>query len=143
LEQLSNSTILKGVGKAFLRFGLGMGDVMTVNLEGMTLPEGAKVDVRVAVTAQANITAFVARQKVTQLVISEISSQLRGGVPDLNVGGRLTWSVPVELTSPARGVVGRVGEIRVDANTGELLTDKETLRGITDNARRLVERAAL
>ena len=116
---------------------------MVVNVQGLTLPEGAKVDFRFEMTAQANITAFVARQKVTQFVIMEISSQMRGGIPDLNVGERLSWSVPVELTSPARGVVGRVGEIRVDATTGELLTDSDTLRGIADNARLLVERAAL
>jgi hypothetical protein len=116
---------------------------MTVNLKGMELPEGVQVGVHIDVTAQANITAFVARQKVTQLVITEISSQLRGGVPDLNVGERLSWSVPVELTSPARGIVGRVGEIRVDASTGELLTDKDSLHGIADHARRLVERSAL
>ena len=116
---------------------------MAVNLQGRTIPEGAKLDFHIEMTAQANITAFVARQKVTRFVVMEISSQMRGGVPDLNVGEQLTWSVPVELTSPAHGVVGRVGEIRVDATTGELLTDSDTLRGIADNAKRLVERAAL
>jgi len=116
---------------------------MTVNVESMTLGEGVKAGVGVELAARANITAYVARQKVTHLVVTEVSSQLRGGLPDLHVGERLSWSVPVELTSPVRGVVGRVGEILVDANTGELLTDKETLRGIADNASRLVERSAL
>jgi len=116
---------------------------MTVNVESMTLLEGVKAGVGVELAERANITAYVARQKVTHLVVTEVSSQLRGGLPDLHVGERLSWSVPVELTSPVRGVVGRVGEILVDANTGELLTDKETLRGIADNASRLVEHAAL
>ena len=116
---------------------------MAVKLQGVTLPKGAQVAFRFEMTAQANITAFVAWQKVTQFVILDISSQMRGGVPDLNVGERLSWSVPVELTSPGRGVVGRVGEIRVDATSGELLIDRDTIRRIADNARRLVERAAL
>jgi hypothetical protein len=52
-------------------------------------------------------------------------------------------SVPVVLTSPARGVLGRVGEIRVDASTGEVLADAEAVQRITDDAERLAQRAAL
>ena len=107
---------------------------MAVNLQGSSLPQGATVAIRIELTAQANITPFVARQRVTQFVVTEISSQLRGDTPDLNVGERLCWSVPVVLTSPSRGVVGRVGEILVDAVTGELLADAETVRRIADHA---------
>jgi hypothetical protein len=116
---------------------------MTVNLPGVVPPQGATVAIRIELTAQANITPFVARQKVTQFVITEISSQLRGAAPDLNVGERLCWSVPVELTSPARGVVGRVGEILVDAGTGEVLADADTVQRIADNAARLAQRSPL
>jgi hypothetical protein len=116
---------------------------MPANLHGVTLPEGATVAIRIEMTARANVTAFVARQKVTQFVITEISSQLRGEAPDLNVGERLCWSVPVVLTSPARGAVGRVGEILVDATTGEMMADAETQQRIADNARRLAERFPL
>jgi hypothetical protein len=116
---------------------------MAVNFPGATLPEGASVAIHIDVTATANVTAFVARQKVTQFVVTEISNQLRGEAPDLIVGDRLTWSVPVVLTSPARGVVGRVGEVEVDANTGELLLDKDGQRRIADNAERLAQRSPL
>ena len=119
------------------------GSLMTVNLQGTALPAGATVAIHIDITAQANITPFVARQKVTQLVVTEISSQLRGETPDLNVGERLCWSVPVVLTSPARGVVGRVGEVLVDAVTGEVLADTENLRRIGDNAERLAQRSPL
>lgn len=99
--------------------------------------------IHIDVTAPINITPYVARQKVTQFVGLEISSQLRGDPPDLNVGTRLRWSVPVVLTSPARGVVGRVGEILVDAATGELLADADTVPRIADNAERLAQRSPL
>jgi hypothetical protein len=89
------------------------------------------------VNTQANIMAFVARQKVTQFVVTRISSQLRGEAPDLHVGERLCWSVPVVLTSPARGPVGRVGEILVDAATGEVLADAEAVQRIGEAAERL------
>jgi hypothetical protein len=68
---------------------------------------------------------------------------LRGDPPDLHVGERLCWSVPVVLTSPVRGAVGRVGEILVDASTGELLTDADTVPRISDNAERLAQRSPL
>ncbi|MGL4551901.1 MAG: hypothetical protein ACRC33_12045 [Gemmataceae bacterium] len=83
-----------------------------------------------------NVTAFVARQLVTRFVVEQISTQLRGEAPDLHVGERLCWSVPVVLTSPRRGVVGPVGSIRVDAATAELLADAEAVRRISDDAQR-------
>lgn len=116
---------------------------MSVTISGLTVPAGATVSVRIELTAQANVTAFVARQTVTRFVVSEISSQLRGEAPDLHVGDRLCWSVPVVLTSPRRGVVGRVGELLVDAATGELLADTETVGRIADHAERLAQRSPL
>ena len=57
----------------------------------------------------------------------EISTQLLGETPQLSVGERLCWSVPVVLGFPDRGIIGRVGEIPVDATNGELLIDKEKI----------------
>ncbi len=116
---------------------------MSVNIQGMHVPEGAKLDISISLSAQANITAFVARQKVTQFVMKEISSQLRGDSPDLLVGDRLCWSVPVVMTSPAQGIIGTVGEVRVDAGTGEILADAATVQGIADHAERLAQRSPL
>ncbi len=114
---------------------------MTVHLPGVAPPEGPNLAIRIELTAQANITPFVARQKVTRFVVMEISSQLLADTPELVVGERLCWSVPVLLTSPARGVVGKVGAIAVDATTGELLVDEATVRRMTEDARQLAERS--
>lgn len=116
---------------------------MSVNIQGVQMPAGVMVDIKIEMTAQANVTAFVARQKVTQFVISEISNQLCGDTPDLNVGERLCWLVPIVLTSPVKGVIGRVGEILVDANTGELLADADTIERVAANAERLAQRSPL
>jgi hypothetical protein len=89
------------------------------------------------------MTPFVARQKATRFVITEISTQLLGQTPAWRGGERLCWSVPVVLTSPAWGIIGRVGEIAVDAMTGELLVDDETVRRMTEDARDLAERSPL
>lgn len=116
---------------------------MTVRLDGGHLLQGATGSVRVEVTAPVNITAFVARQKVTRYVITEISTQLLGEVPDLMVGDRLCWAVPVVLTLPGRGIVAKVGEIAVDASTGELLVGPDTTQRMADDAHRLAESSQL
>jgi hypothetical protein len=68
---------------------------------------------------------------------------MRGEQPELVVGDRLCWSVPVVLTSPSRGVVGKVGDVVVDATTGELLLDPGAVQRMTDDADRLAERSPL
>jgi hypothetical protein len=116
---------------------------MTIKMPGVPLPSGATVDIHVHVTAPVNITPFVAQQKVTSFVVREISDRMRGELPELVVGDRLCWSVPVVLTSPSRGVVGTVGNVLVDAATGELLLDPDTVQRMTDDADRLAERSVL
>jgi len=66
-----------------------------------------------------------------------------GDTPQLSIGEPLCWSVPVVLTSSARGIVGKVGEIAVDATTGELLIDADTIPWMTDDGRRLAVRSPL
>jgi hypothetical protein len=110
---------------------------MIAHLPGVTPPQGANVAIRIELTAQVNFTPFVARQAVTGFVIREISDRMRGESAELVVGDRLCWSVPVVLTSPTRGVVGKVGDILVDATTGELLVDKDTVPRMKDDADRL------
>jgi hypothetical protein len=116
---------------------------MDVKIPAIQAPAGATVNIRVEVTAPLNITPFVARQTVNAFVVMEISTHLRSEPPDLVVGERLRWSVPVVLTSPTRGVVGKVGELLVDATTGELLVDEETVRRMTEDVNRLAERSLL
>jgi hypothetical protein len=116
---------------------------MTSHLPGVVPPQGANIAIRIELTAQANITPFVARQEVTGFVIREVSDRTRGEAPELVVGERLCWSVPVVLTSPTRGVVGRVGEILVDATTGELLLEQDTVLRMRDDADRLAMRSPL
>ena len=116
---------------------------MSVHLPGISPAQGANLAIDIHLTAQANITPFVASQKVTRFVVTEISTQLLADTPELVVGERLCWSVPIMLTSPARGIVGKVGDILVDVTTGELLVDDENVRRITEDARRLAERSPL
>jgi hypothetical protein len=109
----------------------------------MPLPTESTLDINIRVTQPLNITSFSARQRVTQYVMQELSTQLGGDTPELTVGERVYWSVPVVFTLPGRGVLGRVGTLRVDVGTGELLTDPQTEQEMLQHAERLAQRPAL
>jgi hypothetical protein len=109
----------------------------------MQLPTESTLDINIHVTQPLNITAFSARQRVTQHVMQQLSTQLGGGVPELTVGERVWWSVPVVVTLPGRGVLGRVGTLRIDAGTGELLTDPQTEQEMLCHAEQLAQRPPL
>lgn len=95
------------------------------------------------VTPDLPITAFRAQQLVNVLMTMEVSSQMLSQAPELVCGERPCWSVPVWFTLPGVGLVGQAGTILVDAYTGEVLADSQTLREIAENAKRLAERPAL
>lgn len=115
---------------------------MITHLPGTSLPADSMVDT-IRVSQPLNVTAFSARQRVTQHVILELSSQLCADTPELTVAERIYWSVPVVFTLPGKGVLGRVGTLRVDAGTGELLTDRHTDQEMLRHAEQLAQRAAL
>jgi hypothetical protein len=116
---------------------------MITHLPAMELPTGSTLDINIRVTQPLNITSFSARQRVTQYVMHELSTQLGGDTPELTVGERVYWSVPIVFTLPGKGVLGRVGTLRVDAGTGELLTDPQTERELLHHAERLAQRTTL
>jgi hypothetical protein len=55
----------------------------------------------------------------------------------LVLADRIVWRVPVVLTMPGHGVLGRVGEIDVDVETGEILLTEDILTDIKEHAKRL------
>ncbi|HJT77317.1 MAG TPA: hypothetical protein VJ739_08975 [Gemmataceae bacterium] len=116
---------------------------MITHLPNMPLPAESTLDITIRVTQALNITSFSARQRVTQYVMQQLSTQLGGDTPELTGGERVYWSVPVVFTLPGKGVLGRVGTLRVDAGTGELLTDPRTEQEMLRHAEQLAQCATL
>ena len=116
---------------------------MITHLPAMSLPTESTLDISIRVTQPLNVTSFSARQRVTQYVMHELSTQFGGDTPELTVGERVYWSVPVVFTLPGKGVLGRVGMLRVDAATGELLTDPQTEQEMLQHAKQLAQRPPL
>jgi len=116
---------------------------MIIHLPGMPLPTESNLDITIRVTQPLNITAFSGGPRVAQYVMNELSTQFGADAPELTVGERVYWSVPVVFTLPGKGVLGRVGTPRVDAGTGVLLTDPQAEREMRDHAGQLAQRTSL
>jgi len=106
-------------------------------------PAHAKVDIEISVSCQINVTPFTelplrlsaslrATQKVNRFLTMKVGNLLRAGTPELVVGSRLLWRVPIIYSIPSKGKLGKVGEISVDAETGELLVEQMTPREVIE-----------
>ena len=119
-----------------------MRDVTSVQLESLPMPYTGLLQVDIHLSAQINVTATMARRRVSRVVISEIGNLLYGGEPSLIVGDRIRWRVPVILAYPDTGPVGEAGTLDVDVETGMVLTSPERLQEITDRAHYLAQRTS-
>jgi hypothetical protein len=113
-------------------------------LLGWPVTGQSKVNVKIEVTAQINVSAFVARQKANRFLILQAGDQLCAGDPELVVGTTMCWRVPVQYAPSRRGVLGVVGHLTVDADTGEVtIADDRTIEDLLKGAETLYERATL
>ncbi len=110
----------------------------------LALPTGSRVVVRLEVSADFNVSAEVARQKANRFLIMNLGDQLHAGLPELTVGRRLSWRVPVHLAMSRGGYQGKVGDLQVDAQTGDIAVEwPQTLEDMANHAEILYERATL
>lgn len=103
---------------------------------------GSRLSVHIEVVADVNVSAFVARRKVTGFVADEISTNWHGAEPTLVVGERIRWRVPVWLSLPPTGDLGEVGSIAVDVETGQLEITEALIQEITLRATELASRTS-
>src|SRR5688572_33455037 len=89
-----------------------------IELEEVDLPAQAKIKVELSITSEINITGYTAQRKVSKLLLDEVANLLYGERPNLVVGQRLLWRVPVWVGVPRLGPVGGGGGLGVEAPTG-------------------------
>ncbi len=101
--------------------------VEQATLTGLDLPATGTVSVKIEISAEINVSAFVARQKANRFLILQVGDQFMAGDPELVVGPRLHWRLAVQHAPSRRGTLGVVGHLLVDAETGEVvLADDQT-----------------
>jgi hypothetical protein len=101
---------------------------MSSHVSPLPLPPDSEVEVSVKIHTPLSITRHVARQKVNRQLAMHCGQSFAVEEPELQVGERLAWRVPVWVTHPKKGKVACIGEVRVDAQTGEVLCTREQLR---------------
>ena len=101
---------------------------MAVNVE--SLPSQGRLELEIKVTADVNVSAFAARQKVNSFVLSDISYMMHAGEPQLVIADRISCRVPVILSSTSRGNIGEAGSISVDVETGQMNVSPQLIQEI-------------
>ena len=107
-----------------------------------SLPKTGRLEVDIKVAADIHISAYAAKQKVNDFVLSDISYMLHAGDSMLVVGERICWRVPVILSLTSRGDVGEVGAIDVDVETGQMHVAPQLIAEINARAKNLALSAA-
>jgi len=107
-----------------------------------SLPKTGRLEVDIKVAADIHISAYAAKQKVNDFVLSDISYMLHAGDSMLIVGERICWRVPVILSLTSRGDVGEVGAIDVDVETGQMHVTPQLIAEINARAENLAISAA-
>ena len=101
----------------------------------------AFTDVVVHIDARVVSAAYV-RRKVNGWLAMEAGDRLLAGEPELMLGERLIWRVPIRWTSPMQGVLARMEfAVLVDAKSGDFAagspTSQEIQEHVADLARSL------
>jgi hypothetical protein len=119
---------------------------MEVILDEATLTnlQNAELDITIHIKSQINVTSFTARQKVNVFLLDKVGTGVLAETPVLvAVDGRLCWRVPVVLSLPGHGRLGRVGAVDIDMQTSEILIPQAAIETLIDNANQLAQRTTL
>jgi hypothetical protein len=111
---------------------------MTIILDQYTIPEQGSFEIRQ--TVDIAFTAKQAQRKVDTWLLNEVSMMMGAEAPTLVVGARTVWRVPCRFTAPHVGRVGTVGEVDVDAKTGEMYDSFAKKELIIDCAKKLAKK---
>lgn len=104
-----------------------------------------KLHLEVKLSVTLGITAEQAKRKLARFLMDEVSLLISPQLPLLVVVDQHTifWRFPIIFSMGPRGRLGQVGEIDIDALTGELLLNENQLSEIKTHARLLAQSPAL
>ncbi len=111
---------------------------MTIILEQYPIPETGSFEIHQTIDLQ--VSAKQAQRKVDTWLMNEVSYMMGAEAPTLVIGERTVWRVPAYFSSPGSGRVGTVGQVDVDAQTGELYNVRNAKAGIIRCARGLAKK---
>ncbi len=92
-----------------------------VHLSGTMIPTGAEVEVDITIHTRLHVSPYVAKQKANICLALHCGQSFCVDDPILQVAEQVVWLVPVWLSPPQAGRKAKMGELVVDAQTGEVL----------------------
>lgn len=107
---------------------------MNPSANPMSIPRSGRMQMTINVSVDVNITATTARRQVNAFLATHVGNLLLANEPALTVTDKVVWRVPIDLTNPVDGRIGRVGEVDVDVESGELLLTENQISLIKQNA---------
>jgi hypothetical protein len=116
---------------------------MSTTLDKMNIPHAGHLEIDIRLSADVQVSAFVAKQKVNYFLATEVGNLLHAGEPALALADKIYWRVPVLFSLPSAGRVGQVGEIDVDVESGEVKREPALIERISRNAEILASNSSL
>lgn len=97
---------------------------------------------RVNVHIEADVLpAEVVRRKANVWLLTNVGNLLGAENPELMIKDKLMWRVDVVLTSPTRGHIGKVGNLCLDATTGDVVLTTNLIDELIANAEKFASAA--
>ena len=112
---------------------------MAAEVTSLPIPPDSDVEVSVTIHTPLNISRHTARQKANASLALHCGQSFAIDDPELSVGDNVIWRVPVWVTHSGHGRISQIGEIRVDAQSGELLTSPNEIRHLKAAANGVLE----
>jgi hypothetical protein len=100
------------------------------------IPNTGQLSLTIQVSTAFNYTATAARKLAGRFAAEEIGYLLRPGAPTLVASERILWRVPLMLATPQTGILGEVGSIDIDVETGKLSITPDQIATIIRNGER-------
>ena len=110
-----------------------------VHVSGAMVPTGMEVEVAIKIHTRLHISSYVAKQKANVCLALHCGQSFCVDDPILQIEERIVWLVPVWLSPPHQeGRIAKIGELVVDAQTGEILESGERCRMLQQIANTLL-----
>lgn len=97
----------------------------------------AEVEYRIEIRTDLQVTARDARREAARFLLHNVGNLVSAGDPALLLAaGRIRWKVPVLYGTPARGVLGQIGDLLVEVKSGEVLLEESSPASVEEMERR-------
>ena len=117
---------------------------MVTIIDKASISQTSPISLKFHLDTTLNISADEARHRVNRQVVANLGTGTIAREPELIIAGeQIAWRVPIALSLPTLGDLGKVGEIEVDARTGDILTQAQAQEKIIKHASLLYNGATL